>query len=118
MIKKSSHDRGKQGERFAREFLEKKGWRVIEENYRYRRNEVDLIAQYNNLLVFVEVKLRRNAAFGHPETFVNEAQAQRIVAAAEHYLLETDWRGNIRFDIIAITLQPQLSIDHFEDAFA
>ena len=117
MIKKSSHDRGKQGERFAREFLEKKGWRVIEENYRYRRNEVDLIAQYGSLLVFVEVKLRRNAAFGYPETFVDEGQAQRIATAAEHYLHRTDWEGNIRFDIVAITLQPNLRIEHFEDAF-
>ena len=117
MIKKSSHDRGKQGERFAREFLEEKGWQVIEENYRYRRNEVDLIAQYGNLLVFVEVKLRKNANFGYPESFVSASQAERIASAADHYLHETNWEGPIRFDVIAITLRPQLCVEHFEDAF-
>lgn len=111
------HRRGRKGERMAREFLEKKGWRVVEENYRYRRNEIDLIAQYDNLLVFVEVKLRQNATFGYPETFVDEQQAQRIAVAAEHYLYQTHWKENIRFDIVAITLQPKLTVMHFEDAF-
>ena len=111
------HGRGRRGEELAREYLEHRGYRLVAQNYRYRRNEVDLIMQDRETLVFVEVKLRKNAAYGHPETFVEEAQAGRITKAAEQYLHETDWEGNIRFDVIAITLQPQLSIEQFEDAF-
>lgn len=111
------HQRGQRGERIAEAFLEEKGWHVIKKNYRYRRNEVDLIARTGDTLVFVEVKLRQNARFGHPETFVGEAQARRIGEVADHYLHQTDWEGDIRFDIIAITLQPQLVVEHFEDAF-
>ena len=112
------HQQGKWGEQLAADFLMKKNFTVVARNYRYRRNEIDLIACLRNTLVFVEVKLRRNSAFGHPETFVSDAQAARIIRAAEHYLREVDWAGNIRFDIIAITLQPQVSIKHFEDAFS
>ncbi len=111
------HQRGQQGETIAADFLERKGFAVVARNYRYRRNEIDLIVRQKNRLVFVEVKLRKDAAFGHPEAFVNEQQAQRIIEAAEHYLHETNWEGDIRFDIIAITLQPKLSLEHFEDAF-
>ena len=111
------HQRGQRGEIIAAEFLKRKGFVVVARSYRHRRNEVDLIVRQENMLVFVEVKLRKNAAFGHPEAFVSEQQAQRITEAAEHYLHETNWEGNIRFDIIAITLQPKLAIKHFEDAF-
>lgn len=111
------HQRGQRGEIIAVEFLERKGFAIVARNYRHRRSEIDLIVRQKNTLVFVEVKLRKNTAFGHPEAFVNEPQAQRITEAAEHYLHETNWEGNIRFDIIAITLQPKLSIEHFEDAF-
>lgn len=111
------HRRGQRGETLAADFLGRQGFAVVAQNYRHRRSEIDLIVRRNNTLVFVEVKLRRNATFGYPETFVDEDQAERIVAAAEHYLYETDWEGNIRFDIVGITLQPRLSIEHFEDAF-
>ena len=111
------HQRGQHGETIAVEFLERKGFAVVARNFRHRRNEVDLIVRQKNTLVFVEVKLRKNAAFGHPEAFVNEQQALRITEAAEHYVHQADWEGSIRFDIIAITLQPTLTIEHFEDAF-
>lgn len=90
---------------------------VVAKNYRYRRGEIDLIARYEDTLVFVEVKLRKDARFGHPESFVAPPQVKRITEAADQYLYETDWEGAIRFDIIAITLRPQYSLEHFEDAF-
>lgn len=111
------HQQGKRGEALATEFLRKKGYAIVAKNYRYRRSEVDMIACREGTLVFVEVKLRKNVAFGHPEAFVDEQQARRITEAAAHYVLETDWEGGIRFDIVAITRQPVLAIEHFEDAF-
>ena len=101
----------------ATRFLQQKGFTLVARNYRYRQGEIDLVMRDCDMLVFVEVKLRRNANFGNPETFVNQAQANRIAEAADHYLHEITWEGNIRFDIVAITLQPQTTIEHFEDAF-
>lgn len=99
-------------------FLQEKGWTLVAKNYRHRRGEIDLVMRDGDTLVFVEVKLRRNANFGHPETFVDQAQSERIAGAADHYVHAADWEGNIRFDIVAITLQPQVTIAHFEDAFS
>lgn len=112
-----AHQRGKQGEAMAIQFLEGKGLTLVTKNYRYRRAEVDLVMRSHRTLVFVEVKLRRNATFGHPEAFVSDTQAARITEAADHYVHETNWEGDIRFDIVAITLQPQVVVAHFEDAF-
>lgn len=112
-----AHRRGKQGEAMAIRFLEERGFTLVAKNYRHRRAEIDLVMSCHGTLVFVEVKLRRNASFGHPEVFVSDTQAARITQAADHYVHETDWEGNIRFDIVAITLQPQIAVVHFEDAF-
>ena len=114
-MKATNQQKGSWGERIAAEFLEKKGHTVLEKNYRYRRNEIDLITEVNGILVFTEVKLRKSTLFGTPEMFVDAAQTSRITEAADHYLYEVNWEGNIRFDIIAITEQPQLAVEHFQD---
>lgn len=101
----------------ATQFLQEKGFTLVTKNYRHRRGEIDLVMRDCDTLVFVEVKLRHNVMFGHPETFVDQAQVERITKAADHYVHAADWEGNIRFDIVAVTLRPQLSIKHFEDAF-
>ncbi len=112
------NDTGKYGENEAAKFLKKKGYLVLKKNYRYQRSEVDLIVQKDNLIVFVEVKVRKNRFFGNPEEFVSEAQAERILEAAEAF--QEEWQGNyaIRFDIVSITGKPPFfKIEHFEDAF-
>ncbi len=112
-------DIGVEGEALAAEFLLRKGYVELTRNYRHRRNEIDLIVQKAGVLVFVEVKLRRNNVFGFPESFVDEAKISRIKTCAEQYLVEKDWNGPIRFDILSITgeVGKHLKISHFEDAF-
>lgn len=107
-------DIGRQGEHAALEFLEQKGYTVVARNYRYKRSEIDLIVQKENWLVFVEVKLRSSKQFGFPEESVKEAKRKKILEGAAQYLEETNWKGNVRYDIIAIQGQ---AIEHFEDAF-
>jgi len=107
---------GMEGERLASQFLEGKGFSIVARNFRYKRSEIDLIVQKEKLLVFVEVKSRKNHLFGEPETFVTRAQAKRIMEAAEHFVIEKDWHHDIRFDIIAIT-QESGEILHLKDAF-
>ncbi len=81
--------KGKYGEDLAVSYLEEKGFEILERNYRYGRGEVDLIGLLDNdLLVFFEVKLRKNNAFGEPETFISRNQQQKIMAAAEDYIYQ------------------------------
>lgn len=116
-MKTPAQHTGQSGEDLAAQFLEKKGYEIISRNYRYRRAEVDLIARKAQLLVFVEVKTRRGAAFGNPEDFVDSKKAALVIEAADHYIHQHNWQGNIRFDIIAILTSPKIDIQHLQDAF-
>ena len=109
---------GNKGEENAVNFLFANGYEVLERNYRFGRGEVDIIARKDLIMVFIEVKTRKNTNFGYPETFLSEAQQERIHWAAEEYVLQKTWQGEIRFDIIAILWEGQEpTLDHFEDAF-
>lgn len=102
----------------AASFLEQKGYLVLNRNYRYKHSEIDLIVSRENWLVFVEVKTRSSTAFGFPEEFVDDKKAQKIMEGADQYLFETDWQGNVRYDIVSVTLSAgKPEIVHFEDAF-
>ncbi|MEL7006465.1 MAG: YraN family protein [Bacteroidota bacterium] len=104
------------GEKKAGEYLENQGYEILEKNYQQGMAEIDLIAlKDNKLLVFVEVKARKNSSFGEPETFVSESQQKRIVKLAEEYIYGINWQGDIRFDIIAIKDNEQPL--HIQDAF-
>ena len=109
---------GDQGEAEAVNFLFANGYEVLKKNYRFGRAEIDIITRKDDELVFIEVKTRKNADYGYPESFVSEQQERRIRLAAEKYVEDTCWQGEIRFDIIAIIWDSKESVlDHFEDAF-
>lgn len=111
-------EKGKAGEDLAAQFLIEKGYQILARNYRFKRSEIDLIAQKNNCLVFVEVKLRTTDVFGYPEEFVNEKKAAKIMEGADQYIYELKWKGNIRFDIVAIRqIKDQTELVQIEDAF-
>ncbi|CAN5323774.1 YraN family protein [soil metagenome] len=108
---------GNKGEKLAAEFLEKKGYNIKEKNYRYKRAEIDIIAQKENLLIFFEVKTRGAISFGLPEEFVDAKKRDLIIEAADQYIFDNNWQGDIRFDIISVVVHPQPEITQFEDAF-
>lgn len=109
---------GKKGELIAKQFLEQKGYEILDQNWRYKQSEIDLIAQHNGLFVFVEVKTRSQTYFGPPESFVTPNQQKAILRAAEQYLIEKEWLGDIRFDVLAIHLHKgKADVEHFKDAF-
>ena len=105
----------------ARHHLEAKGYRVVATNYRCRWGEVDLIARDGPEWVFVEVRTRRNAAYGSPEESVTPAKARRLTLTAQDFLRQRvaasanlEWR----IDLVAILLGPNrqvLSINHLEN---
>ena len=112
----NNRKKGDRSEALASQFLEAKGYLILKRNYRYGRNEIDIIASRNDLLLFVEVKSRKNTSYGYPEEFVSEKQIERIQEAAEEYIYATNWKGRIRFDIISVTGDGQIT--HFEDALS
>ena len=114
MSKITKTELGKIGEDKATLYLQGQGYQILCRNYRYRKAEIDIIAQFKNLLVFVEVKARKNDLFGHPESFVDSFKIKLILSAARHYIGVLDWKNDIRFDIISITGN---ELVHFEDAF-
>ena len=80
--------KGKLGEELAKKHLEAKGIKIIVQNYRYGHGEIDLIGlEENNLLIFFEVKYRKNNFYGDPESFVSPRQRQKIIATAHAYPL-------------------------------
>ena len=96
---------GTKGEQIAGDYLMSKGYDIIRTNYRYKHAEIDLIAKLNGLLIFVEVKTRTNLNFGYPEDFVDDKKANKVMEGAEQYTYENNWDGDIRFDVVAITIK-------------
>ena len=87
---------GKKGEQLAVEFLEQKGYQIIERNYRFDKAEVDIIAQHKDTLAIIEVKTRSTNEFGNPQDFVKPKQIQRLVKAVNEYVIENDLDVEIR----------------------
>lgn len=106
---------GKEGEEKAATFLEDNGYTIEHRNYRFKRGEIDIIAKKNETIIFVEVKLRSKRNYGNPEEFVSVQKIELIRAAAENYIYQINWKGNIRFDIISIN--PGVECLQLEDAF-
>ena len=112
------NDLGKEGEDAACAHLESKGYLIRERNWRWRKLELDIIAEYNHTLVVVEVKTRRNEVFGNPEDAVNNAKIRRIVRATDAYLKKHGIDLPVRFDVVSVTgLTPPFHIEHIEEAF-
>ena len=95
---------GKVGESIAVRFLRKKGYRILEQNYRTRLGEIDIIARDRNTLVFVEVKARNSNRYGHPKSSITPQKQRKISMVALQYLKITDqMRSKARFDVITIS---------------
>ncbi len=103
----------------AARFLERRGLTVLTRNYRCRGGEVDLICRERQTLVFVEVRLRRNAGYGGAAASVTREKQRRIVLAAKHYLASR--RGadcECRFDCMLLDGLSEAAIEWLRDAFA
>jgi putative endonuclease len=114
----TSHQLGRKGEAEAAAFLTKKNYQILEKNYRYRKSEVDLIVQKNNILVAVEIKTRSTTFFGDPAFFLKTKQQHRIVEAIDYYVQQNNLDVEVRFDVISILKKNNaLEIQHIENAF-
>ena len=93
------------GEKLAKDFLKKRGYRILEANYRCPKGEIDLIARHKDYLVFVEVRTKRSLEFGIPEESITPTKKERLRAVASYY---QQTHGNLpqlwRIDVIAVEL--------------
>ena len=109
---------GKKGEQLAVDYLIKKGYTIVQRNYRFQKAEVDIIAKIKDTLAIVEVKTRSTVDFGNPQDFVKPKQIQRLVKAVDEYVNVNKLDVEVRFDIIAIVRQYKgFTIEHLENAF-
>ncbi len=111
---------GTKGEDLAVEYLQKKGYQILERNWRFSRAEIDIIAKHGNTLVFVEVKTRTDDYFGEPASFVTYSQELMLADAATQYMQSINYDWIFRFDIVGVLLFEEYDsyeISHFEDAF-
>ncbi len=109
---------GKEGEQIAVDFLIEKGYKIKECNWRFRKAEIDIIAQLNNTLIAVEVKTRSTDDFGDPQEFLKPKQINLLVTAMDEYVTSKDLEVEVRFDVIGIIKnRKETKIEHLEDAF-
>ncbi len=115
-------DFGKKGEQAAVRFLKKQGYRIVEKNYRHTAGEIDIVAEHDRKLVFVEVKTRRDTEFGRPEEAVTPHKRRKIAQVARGFLQQNKIENrDCRFDVVSILGDPaepkQWHIDLVQDAF-
>lgn len=109
---------GQLGELLAADYLRRKGYVIMHSNWRSGHKELDLIARRDDLVVFVEVKTRRDNVYGQPEDAVTRRKIRRIVDSADAYVRRFNIDGPIRFDIITVIKNDsEVRIEHIEDAF-
>ena len=109
---------GNKGEQLAADLLRKKGYKILERNWKYGNLEVDIIAKHKNEIVFVEVKTRSDDSLMRPEDAVDRQKQRFLTIAAGHYLQQKRLTLEPRFDVIGIVLNPnRCDINHMENAF-
>ncbi len=113
-------DFGKKGEEIAADLLQKKGYRILDTNWRSGKNEIDIVAKdaTGKYIVVVEVKSRHSLYGGEPETAVTRDKQKALIRAANAYVRIKNIQEEIRFDIISILITKEgEKINHIEDAF-
>ncbi len=113
------NDLGNLAEELAATFLEKKGYKILVKNFRYQRGEIDIIAEFNNQIIIVEVKARGSDIFMEPQEAVTKTKIKSLVMVADFFMKDRNLNQEVRFDIIAVLPDEKrkLQITHLEDAF-
>ncbi len=97
-----AHVRGRWGEALVAEDLRRKGWTVVATNFRCRLGELDVVAKNKQYLIFMEVKLRKNAQYGAACEAVTLSKQRKLTAAAQYYLMCYPTELQPRFDVAEV----------------
>nr|WP_317411914.1 YraN family protein [uncultured Solibaculum sp.] len=114
----TSAEKGSKGEHIATVLLQKKGYAILARQYRTRWGEIDIIAQKERYLVFVEVKTRSLGSIAAPREWVNETKRRRLIQTASLYCMEHPSDLQPRFDVVEVLLTDGKPLArHIENAF-
>ena len=115
------NERGKSAEDIAVIFLKKKGYKIVERNFRCYFGEIDVIAKDEDCLAFIEVKYRKSDAFGGAVGAVTSMKQEKIKKTAQLFLQKSGEEPIVRFDVVLITGEPdnlkKAKIEVIKDAF-
>lgn len=114
------NNKGRLAEMKAANFLRDKGYFLLEHSYKSRFGEIDLIMEYKNFIVFVEIKARGENSIALPREFVDYNKQKKIIATAQLYVSRFDIKLQPRFDVVEVYLDENKkikSIIHLENAF-
>lgn len=117
LVMAKHNELGKLGENLAAIFLQDIGMELLARNWTRGRVEVDLLARDGSSIVFIEVKTRRRNLFGYPEAAVGMKKLDSMIRAAGIYINETGHEGEVRLDIVSVTMEPSLEVRHFKDVY-
>jgi putative endonuclease len=114
----TDHELGIFGEQLAQKHLLKQGYSILQTNYRYLKNEIDIVADSGEKIVVVEVKTRQTAEIGEPWKAVTRKKQRQIIQCANFFIQSRDISKEVRFDIISIVHNSfRTDLQHIEDAF-
>ena len=110
---------GALGERIAARWLVRRGWRIVNHRFRNGRRDIDLVAQRDATIAFVEVKARKGDAFGDPVESVHHRK-QRELTKSAHVWIDRHGREDemYRFDVVGVLVDgDRVRVKHVENAF-
>ncbi len=110
-------EKGKKGEELAYNYLLKKGYSILERNWRYKHLEIDIIAKKDTILHFIEVKTRKDKGLLHAREAMSYKKKQNILRAIEIYLSMHKLQNTAQLDLIAITIddKEEMTLEHIEN---
>jgi putative endonuclease len=109
---------GKEGEELAVSYLEEKQYTILERNWRYRHREIDIIASRDDIIIIIEVKVRKQLGGERLEEHINRKKQRYLISAANAFMLKRKLDLGVRFDIILLTgTSGNFTLGHIQDAF-
>lgn len=111
---------GQQGEQVAADFLKRKGYKIIERNWRARKGELDIICRKGKTIIFAEVKTRTPGPMNRPHYGLTAAKQRHLATAAQEWLSANNaWEKPCRFDLVAVEISDSAkpAVEHIENAF-
>lgn len=114
----STTETGRIGEHIAKEYLGRKGYKIIEQNYKTKYAEIDLVAQKEGALVFVEVRTKTGEQFGTPEETINYKKKMKLTRNAKAFVAKKKFIGLYRIDAVCIVLgenKQAKRVTHYEN---
>jgi putative endonuclease len=109
---------GQIGEEIAKKYLEEKGYKIIEKDFKTKYAEIDLVGMKNNELIVFEVRTKRGETFGSPEDTLNNKKLKKLYLGARIFSAAKKWIGPIRVDAVCLVLKENngiLRINHYEN---